>query len=84
MAKPMGTFIEKSKQENCPYCHTKQVIHVRPDWTVAVNPLSRSLHVISSTKVVCFDIKFCPMCGRLLNDNESIKPKGYEEELSLN
>ena len=26
MTKPMGTFIEKSKQENCPYCHSEKAI----------------------------------------------------------
>lgn len=72
------------QQKNCPYCHTKQVIHVRPDWTVAINPLSHSLHVISSTKAFCFGIKFCPICGRPLNDNKPIKPKGYEEKVLLN
>ena len=26
MTKPMGTFIEKNKQENCPYCHSEKAI----------------------------------------------------------
>ena len=79
MTKPMGTFIEKSKQENCPYCHGAKRIrdtliyqHSRQILMLESNSLTYTLALPKSRVYeVQQYINYCPMCGRPLNEEDN-------------
>ena len=74
MTKPMRTFIEKSKQENCPYCHNSVDLIA----TNQEDPLAGDLIYIWHDRLryetnihnIARRIHYCPMCGRPLNEEE--------------
>lgn len=74
------------KQKNCPYCHPGSKVNGRECWyhtTLALGeaidsctytelyfaPVNRFLEAINEDELF-IDINYCPMCGRLLNEEE--------------
>lgn len=77
MAKPMGTFIEKGRQENCPYCHDLinrgKPLDKTPKgdcWLDMTNNGYFEYKVGSHLIVGSQPFNYCPMCGRDLRGDD--------------